>query len=55
MYISVTEAGKLLKASRQSVHTWINLHRLATTIIAGRRVVIQDDNFKALQKARCAA
>ena len=52
MYLQVKQAAVLLGVSRQSVHTWINRKRLATVEIAGRRLVVQDGQFKALQKGR---
>ncbi len=50
MYLQITQAAKLLNVSRQSVHTWINRGQIGTTLIAGRRLVLQDERFKALQQ-----
>jgi excisionase family DNA binding protein len=52
MYIMVKEAAARLKISRQWVNTLINKGKIATTILAGRRVVIADKAFQALEKAR---
>jgi excisionase family DNA binding protein len=52
MYIMVKEAAARLKISRQWVNTLIKKGKIATTILAGRRVVIADKAFQALEKAR---
>lgn len=52
MYLSIKQAAKLLRASRQSVHSWINAGKLSTTVIAGRRCIIEDELFKAIQESR---
>ena len=48
MYIMVKDAAARLKVSRQWINTLINNGKIATTILAGRRVVIADKAFQAL-------
>lgn len=52
MYLQVKQAATLLGVSRQSIHAWINSGKLGTSVLAGRRLVLQDDRFKALQTKR---
>jgi excisionase family DNA binding protein len=52
VYIMVKEAAARLKVSRQWVNTLINNGKISTAILAGRRVVIADKAFIALEKAR---
>ena len=52
MYLTVTDAAKRLKVSRQWATTLINQGKIATTILAGRRVVIADKAFQAMEKGR---
>jgi excisionase family DNA binding protein len=52
MYLTVTDAAKRLKVSRQWTTTLINQGKIATTILAGRRVVIADKAFQAMEKGR---
>ena len=55
MYLTVTDAAKRLKVSRQWATTLINQGKIATTILAGRRVVIADKAFSALERGRRAS
>jgi excisionase family DNA binding protein len=52
MYLTVTDAAKRLKVSRQWTTTLINQGKIATTILAGRRVVIADKAFQSMEKER---
>ena len=52
MYLTVTDAAKRLKVSRQWTTTLINQGKIATTILAGRRVVIADKAFQAMERGR---
>ena len=52
MYIMVKEAAARLKVSRQWVNTLINNGKISTAILAGRRVVIADKAFLALERGR---
>ena len=52
MYIMVKEAAARLKVSRQWVNTLINNGKISTVILAGRRVVIADKAFLALERGR---
>jgi hypothetical protein len=52
MYIMVKDAAARLKVSRQWINTLINNGKIATTILAGRRVVIADKAFQAMEKGR---
>jgi len=52
MYIMVKEAAARLKVSRQWVNTLINNEKINTAILAGRRVVIADKAFLAMERGR---
>jgi excisionase family DNA binding protein len=52
MYLTVTDAAKRLKVSRQWATTLINQGKISTAILAGRRVVIADKAFLALERGR---
>ena len=52
MYLQIKQTAERLGCSRQWVHTLINRGSLNTAHIVGRRVVVEDDQFKALEKAR---
>ena len=52
MYIMVKDAAARLKVSRQWVNTLINNGKISTTVLAGRRVVISDKAFIALERGR---
>ena len=52
MYIMVKEAAARLKVSRQWVNTLINNGKISTAILAGRRVVIADKAFLAMERGR---
>jgi excisionase family DNA binding protein len=52
MYLTVTDAAKRLKVSRQWATTLINKGKITTTVLAGRRVVIVDRDFLHLERAR---
>ena len=52
MYIMVKDAAARLKVSRQWVNTLINNGKISTAILAGRRVVIADKVFIALERGR---
>jgi len=48
----VKDAAARLKVSRQWVNTLINNGKISTAILAGRRVVIADKAFQALERGR---
>ncbi len=52
MYLQITQAAKLLRFSRQWVYTLIDRDEINVVELAGFRFVLQDDKFKALQRAR---
>jgi hypothetical protein len=52
MYIMVKDAAARLKVSRQWINTLINNGKISTAILAGRRVVIADKAFQAMEKGR---
>lgn len=52
MYLTVTDAAKRLKVSRQWATTLINQGKISIAILAGRRVVIADKAFLALERGR---
>jgi excisionase family DNA binding protein len=52
MYLTVTDAAKRLKVSRQWATTLINKGKITTTVLAGRRVVIVDRDFAQMERAR---
>jgi hypothetical protein len=52
VYIMVKDAAARLKVSRQWVNTLINNGKISTAILAGRRVVIADKAFIALERGR---
>ena len=52
MYLTVTDAAKRLKVSRQWATTLINKGKITTTVLAGRRVVIVDRDFSQMERAR---
>jgi len=52
MYIMVKDAAARLKVSRQWVNTLINNGKISTAILAGRRVVIADKAFLAMERGR---
>ena len=55
MYLQITEAAKLLNMSRQWVHELINRGEISISVIAGRRLVLNNGQFKALRKERAKA
>jgi predicted site-specific integrase-resolvase len=52
MYLLVKEAAIKLGVSRQWVNTLINKGIVKTTVLVGRRVIVEDREFKAMCKAR---
>tara|TARA_R110000823_G_scaffold107883_1_gene226901 strand:+ start:203 stop:367 length:165 start_codon:yes stop_codon:yes gene_type:complete len=48
----VKDAAARLKVSRQWVNTLINNGKISTAILAGRRVVIADKAFLAMERER---
>lgn len=55
MYLNPQQAADALKMSRQWLYELIRRGEVATTEIAGRRVVIEDAQFKAIQRERAKA
>ena len=52
MYIMVKEAATRLKVSRQWVNTLINHGKVTTKMVVGRRVIVADRLFLALERGR---
>jgi len=52
MYLNPKQAAVLLNMSRQWLYELINRGEIGTTEIAGRRVVLDDERFKAIQRYR---
>ena len=52
MYMQIKDAATRLGFSRQWTHVLIDQGKLNTTILAGRRVVIADKAFQAMEKGR---
>ncbi len=52
MYLQVNEAATALKVSRQWVHHLVTTNKLTTATLYGKRLIVMDDRFKAVQKAR---
>ena len=55
MYIQITEAARLLHMSRQWLYQLIERGEIGTSEIAGRKVVLDDERFKALRRQRAKA
>ena len=55
MYMQITEAAGRLNMSRQWLYELIRRREVSVTEIAGRRVVIEDDRFRAIAKRRAKA
>jgi excisionase family DNA binding protein len=52
MYIMVKEAANRLNVSRQWVNTLINQGKVTTKMVVGRRVIVVDRLFLALERGR---
>ena len=52
MYLNLKQAAKILGVSRQWVHVLLEQKKLNTVEIAGRRVIIHDQLFRAMDRAR---
>ena len=52
MYLQLTQAAAHLNCSRQWVHMLIEAGKLSTTTIAGHRLVIEDELFRAMSRRR---
>ena len=52
MYLQITQAAKLLHVSRQWVHELINRGAIGTSLIAGRRFVLDDERFRSMLRER---
>ena len=52
MYIMVKEAANRLNVSRQWVNTLINQGKVTTKMVVGRRVIVADRAFLALERGR---
>ena len=55
MYLNPKQAADALNMSRQWLYQLINRGEVGTTEIAGRRFVLEDDRFKAIQRERAKA
>ena len=52
MYIMIKEAANRLNVSRQWVNTLINQGKVTTKMVVGRRVIVADRAFLALERGR---
>jgi predicted site-specific integrase-resolvase len=52
MYLNPKQAAAALKMSRQWLYELINRGEIGTSEIAGRRLILEDERFKALRKER---
>jgi excisionase family DNA binding protein len=52
VYIMIKEAANRLKVSRQWVNTLINQGKVTTKMVVGRRVIVADRAFLALERGR---
>ena len=52
MYIMIKEAATRLNVSRQWVNTLINQGKVTTKMVVGRRVIVADRLFLAMEKER---
>ena len=52
MYIMVKEAATRLNVSRQWVNTLINQGKVTTKVVVGRRVIVVNRLFLALERGR---
>ena len=52
MYMQIKDAAAKLGFSRQWTHVLIDQGKLNTTVLAGRRVVIADKAFLAMERER---
>lgn len=50
MYLQITAAAKILGMSRQWLHALINRGEVSVSTIAGRRVVLEDEQFRSLKR-----
>lgn len=55
MYLQIRSAAKALNMSRQWLHHLIKLGTIGTSEIDGRRFVLEDERFKAIQRERAKA
>jgi excisionase family DNA binding protein len=52
VYIMIKEAANRLNVSRQWVNTLINQGKVTTRMVVGRRVIVADRLFLALERGR---
>jgi len=52
VYIMIKEAANRLNVSRQWVNTLINQGKVTTKMVVGRRVIVADRTFLALERGR---
>jgi hypothetical protein len=52
VYIMIKEAATRLNVSRQWVNTLINQGKVTTKVVVGRRVIVADRLFLALERGR---
>ena len=52
MYLQIPHAAKRLGCSRQWVYVLLGRGVINAATILGRKAVVEDDHFKALEKAR---
>lgn len=50
MYLQIGVAAKMLGMSRQWLHALIERGAVSVSTIAGRRVVVDDEQFRALKR-----
>jgi predicted site-specific integrase-resolvase len=51
-YLSISEAAKEKQTARNTVARWIKEGKLTVELIAGRRVIVQDDKYTNMQTSR---
>ena len=54
MYMQISQAAKILNMSRQWLHELILRGEITTEEVAGRRLIVDDRLFKAIQRERKA-
>ena len=52
MYLNPKQAADALNMSRQWLYHLINLGEIGTSEIAGKRFILEDARFKAIQRER---
>lgn len=50
--MTIKEAHTALEVSRQWLHYLVKSGKITATTIYGKRLIIKDERFKAMQKAR---